>query len=718
MLRTLTHKILLVALVFLFLIALLAIFTFSDSQHNRVTTVHLSDHLIDRAKLTSRFNASLERTIDEAVTYARVRQADDRLESLEALEQARAEAVALDKLEAQLDASEPQLQTLFDDIANRRRVLLRTAQQSLHVLFQERPGNVTPSAERQISQLENDMGALAAESQALLRHDVTALSMVINERMVRGMYGSGAVFVLFGMLILIALFATRRWITQPIKLLTKVAAAVAKGNVDHEVKTTSNDEIGELQRAFRQMLTTLNQQQALRKTFEEELAHVAHHDPLSNLPNRAAFMNYLQQALGRAESNNTSLAVMVLDLDNFKVVNESLGHEVGDRLLISVAQRLRACVRPTDTVARLGGDEFTVLLEGISAKDAVRAAERIHANLQAPVILDNHEVFANTSIGIALSSPGRSRPESLLRDADVAMYRAKAKGKASYAVFDESMSAAALERLELEADLRRALERDEFQVFYQPVVLLNSGEITGVEALVRWQHPERGLIAPAMFIPLAEETGLIIPLGLWVLETACRQLRSWQNQFPESRHLGLSVNLSARQFQHPTLLGDIARTLDETGFDPHLLALEITESIVMENGESTLQVLRELKGLGIQLAIDDFGTGYSSLAYLKRFPITTLKIDRSFVDRLDQDPEDTAIVRAIVTLAQALNLVVIGEGIETHQQSTHLRSLGCWRGQGYHFAKPMPADAIADLLTEVGGTQAATDSAELQPIPL
>ncbi|MGH2366569.1 MAG: putative bifunctional diguanylate cyclase/phosphodiesterase [Chloroflexota bacterium] len=439
-----------------------------------------------------------------------------------------------------------------------------------------------------------------------------------------------------------------------------------------------------------------------RKRYERELAQLAFHDPLSGLPNRALFLDRLERALARAERHHRPVAVLFLDVDNFKVVNDSLGHGVGDQLLVTVAERIQTCLRAEDTAARLGGDEFTVLLEDVTAgHEAEAVAERIAATLQVPIVLQGREVVVTASIGIAFSAPGRDRPDGLLRHADLAMYRAKTAGKARWAVFDQSMNDAAVERLELETDLRRALDREEFRVYYQPITHLGSRRITEVEALVRWEHPQRGLVSPAQFIPVAEETGLIVPLGQWVLEEACRQTRIWHRECPAQpgeAPLTVSVNLSARQFQHPELVEDIARVLDETGIDSRSLKLEITESVVMANADAAVLTLHRLKDLGVQLAIDDFGTGYSSLSYLKRFPVDTLKIDRSFVDRLGQNPQDTAIVQSVVALAKTLRLSLTAEGVETAEQLGHLQELGCDRGQGYYFARPLPAVQVVTLL--------------------
>jgi diguanylate cyclase (GGDEF)-like protein len=403
--------------------------------------------------------------------------------------------------------------------------------------------------------------------------------------------------------------------------------------------------------------------------------------------------------LTRADRYRRSIAVMFLDLDNFKVVNDSLGHEVGDQLLSAVANRLRECLRDEDTAARLGGDELAVLLEDIvDEQSVVDIAKRISAMMTEPFVLNGRELFATFSIGIALSTPGHDRPDTLLRNADLAMYRAKANGKARFQVFDPSMTISALERMEMETDLRHALDRGELRVVYQPIMSLETGSVSELEVLVRWDHPTRGLISPTQFIPLAEETGLIVAIGQWVLEESCRQGRAWHVAQPTEPLLTISVNLSARQFLQVDLVEDVARAIWESRMDPSSLNLEITESVLMRDIDGTIEKLWALKRLGVQLAIDDFGTGYSSLSYLKRFPVDTLKIDRSFVSGLGQDSNDTAIVRSVVALAKSLNLAVTGEGIETSEQLGHLQALGCDRGQGYLFAMPLDAHAIDALL--------------------
>ena len=453
-----------------------------------------------------------------------------------------------------------------------------------------------------------------------------------------------------------------------------------------------------------------------RKAFEEQLAHQAFHDALTGLPNRALFMERLRHALARARRQVTTVGVVFLDLDNFKVVNDSLGHEAGDSLLVAVAERLGDCIRAGDTVARLGGDEFTILLEDLADDSQLLGlAERITQVLHTPFLVSGREIVTTGSLGIAASLGDSRSPDELLREADTAMYRAKANGKARSIVFDRSMDAQAVDRLNLEMDLRRALEAGEFRLHYQPIMSLTSGALCEVEALLRWEHPTRGLIPPGKFIPLAEEIGLIVPLGLWVLRESCRQTREWNegawNEDGERRPpLTISVNVSARQLKTPDFVAQVVQVLDETGLGAACLKLEITESVMMQEADVTIAKLHALKALGIRLAVDDFGTGYSSMAYLSSLPIDTLKIDRTFVGKMGGHSEDAAIVRAIVMLAKTLNLSITSEGIETVEQLTQLRALECDQGQGYHFSRPLPADQLrAMLVAEAapGGGQAS-----------
>ncbi len=446
-----------------------------------------------------------------------------------------------------------------------------------------------------------------------------------------------------------------------------------------------------------------------RKWAEEQLQHDAFHDALTGLPNRALFVDHLKMALSRAvRTPHFQYAVLFLDLDRFKLINDSLGHMAGDRLLIEIGRRLESCLRPGDTVARLGGDEFTILLEDIAdVGEAINVAERIKCELGLPFHLASggdgatarlHEVFTTTSVGIAHSGQGYSRPEDVLRDADTAMYRAKAQGKTRHEVFDPAMHVHAANLLQLETDLRRAVERQEFVVYYQPIVSLETGKIASFEALVRWQHPQHGFVSPAEFIPLAEETGLIVPLGLFVLNEACRQMKAWQKVYDLPNDVTMSVNLSGKQFAQADLIGSIKDVLEQTELAAQSLKLEITESIVMHNIETAADSMHQLRALGVTLSIDDFGTGYSSLSYLHRFPISTLKIDRSFVSQMSGNNENTEIVRTIVMLAQNLGMDIVAEGVETQEQLAQLQSFNCEYGQGYLFSRPTNAETAATLL--------------------
>lgn len=437
-----------------------------------------------------------------------------------------------------------------------------------------------------------------------------------------------------------------------------------------------------------------------RKLLEEKLVHNAFYDALTGLPNRILFIDKLEQAIIEIKSNPDNLfAVLFLDLDRFKVVNDSLGHLVGDQLLITLAQRLQQCLQPDDTVARLGGDEFTILLSHIqSIEDATCIAENIHQALKSPFNLCGYEVFMTASIGIALGTNKYTQPADLLRDADTALYRAKEQSQAGHIVFDTTMHHRAVTLLQLETDLRWAVERQELCLYYQPIICMKTGTITGFEALVRWQHPERGLISPAEFIPIAEETGLIIPIGHWVLTESCQQLRQWQLQFPAIKSLTINVNLSGKQFSQPDLIEQISQILENTSLNPSNLKLEITETAIIASPEKATSVLKQLKAFGLQLCIDDFGTGYSSLAYLHNFPIDVLKIDRSFINRIDSDTEQFAIVRAIVTLADNLGMSVVAEGVETIDQLVQLKLLQCQQAQGYFFSKPLAQEQARILL--------------------
>ncbi|HEX6290088.1 MAG TPA: EAL domain-containing protein [Herpetosiphonaceae bacterium] len=439
------------------------------------------------------------------------------------------------------------------------------------------------------------------------------------------------------------------------------------------------------------------------KQAEDQLRHDALHDALTGLPNRTLFLDRLHHALDYAQRHPTyQCALLFLDLDHFKTINDSLGHAVGDDLLRALAHRLESCLRTGDTLARLGGDEFTILLDGITDKsDAVRVAERIQHVLKVPFSLEGHELFASTSIGIALSSAGYTDAQTMMRDADSALYHAKHGGRAAYQFFNQEMHVLVRERLRLETDLRNAVERREFVLHYQPIVDLQSGAITGLEALVRWQHPQHGLLYPAAFLNVAEETGLIVPIGAWVLREACRQLGAWHALFPGHAALTVNVNLSGRQLIDTLLLDQIDLTLSETHVGVDCVRMEITESMLMETSSIARTILDHLRTRGTQLALDDFGTGYSSLSLLRRLPISVLKIDQSFVKDLD-NPENAEIVRTIIALAHNLGMRVVGEGVETEAQYRQLRAWGCDGGQGYFFAPPLDRDAIEGLLKEGG----------------
>jgi diguanylate cyclase (GGDEF)-like protein/PAS domain S-box-containing protein len=435
-----------------------------------------------------------------------------------------------------------------------------------------------------------------------------------------------------------------------------------------------------------------------RQLTDDDIRHRALHDPLTGLPNRLLFRDRLEHSLERLRRQPSLSAVLVLDVDRFKLVNDSLGHKVGDELLAMAAPRLKQAVRTSDTVARFGGDEFGVLLEEIAGEhDAIEMAQRIASVFTRPFVLDGNEHFVTTSIGIALAEGGELA-EDLMRDADAAMNRAKERGRARYELFDEGMRGRAISRLRVENDLRRALERDELVLDYQPLVSLHDESIVGVEALIRWEHPQRGRIAPADFIPVAEENGLIEPIGRWVLDHACRQGARWCRERPDAAPIGIAVNLSAVQVATKGLADSVAYALRAANLDPGLLTLEITESIMLTDAEGLSDTLDALKAIGVRLVLDDFGTGYSSLSYLTRLPLDALKVDRSFIDGLGTEPRDTAVTEAIVAMSHALSLQVVGEGAETALQIAELNRLECDLVQGFYYSRPVPAAAITEML--------------------
>ncbi len=438
-----------------------------------------------------------------------------------------------------------------------------------------------------------------------------------------------------------------------------------------------------------------------RRQAQEQLVHEALHDALTGLPNRAFFMARLEHAVRFSQrQEDYEFAVLFLDFDRFKIVNDSLGHSLGDQLLIEGGQRLAGCLREVDTLARFGGDEFVILLDGISGiRDASHIAERIHYALAAPFSLGGHEVVATASIGIAVGSKGNDPPQDLLRDADIAMYQAKQQGPGKHVIFNAEMHRQALGLLNLESDLRRAVERNEFELAYQPIVSLADEQLRGFEALVRWRHPEKGVLLPADFLGTAEDTGLIVVLGRLVLQEACHQLREWQRDYPGWKELSVSVNLSSKQFHHPDLVDDVSRCLAENDLEPGTLHLEITEKVIVEDPARAIDTFERLKALGVHIHIDDFGTGYSSLSMLSHFPVDILKTDRTFIDRMGFDKSDLEIVRAVFSLARSLDMEVIAEGVENGGQLTTLREMGCRFAQGFFFAKPLLPAGVAQLLS-------------------
>jgi diguanylate cyclase (GGDEF)-like protein len=439
----------------------------------------------------------------------------------------------------------------------------------------------------------------------------------------------------------------------------------------------------------------------VKRETQEHLLYSTLHDALTGLPNRSLFTERLRHSMHRnVRHPDDMFAVLFLDLDRFKDVNDNLGHFAGDELLRAVARRLEVCIRPEDTVARLSGDEFAILLESINeTSDAGRVAERIEEALSFPINLAGAEVTTSASVGIVTSTMLHDQPEQLLRSADMAMYRAKAAGRARYEMFDRTMHSDALARLQLETDLRRAVEQGEFRLHYQPLVSLRTGHITGLEALIRWEHPVRGLVQPSDFIPIAEETGLIVRIGRWVLTEACGQLKAWQGAHPRPEPLSISVNLSVKQFSQPDLIDQLARAVRTTGIPPESLRLEITEAALIDKGGAAMAVLTQIKQLGAQIYLDDFGTGYSSLIYLHRLPIDAIKIDRELVSTMDTDERNLRLVRTILTFAQIIGVRTEAEGISSAEQLRELRALKCEHGQGFLFSAAIPHDAVDEVLT-------------------
>jgi len=490
----------------------------------------------------------------------------------------------------------------------------------------------------------------------------------------------------------------QRLISEPIKSLALSMQTVSKDkNYSYRVEKISQDELGSLFDGFNEMLVQIEQRDIELLKNEKNLNYLAYHDALTKLPNRLLFQDRLEHSLARARREKTQLAVLFIDLDRFKNVNDSLGHDAGDEVLRIIAARLDGMVRNADTLARLGGDEFVVILEPVNKQsDARRYVEKMLDAISQPVNANGHKLHMKASVGISIFPDNGNDIESLMKTADIAMYKAKEKGHNLFQFYSAEMNANSIESLLLENQLGGALGKDQLQLYYQPQFDLGSGDLIGFEALIRWHHPDHGIVSPLDFIPIAEESGLIIPIGEWIVHTACAQIKSINEQWQQS--LKMAVNISPRQFVHPSLVPTVAAALAKNDLDPRFLELEVTESMAMDNVDQAIAKMDEINQMGVEFAIDDFGTGYSSLQYLKKFPISKLKIDKSFVKELELDINDTAIICSVIALGKSMGLEVIAEGIESSEQLETLKSEGCDQGQGYLFSKPVPASALPELL--------------------
>jgi diguanylate cyclase (GGDEF)-like protein len=632
----------------------------------------------------------LQRTA-EAERGLRVRadlQAAENVRLLETLRKRQRVLEAMARIQRAISLREP-LQGVLETIVGAAGELLGEDAPGLLLLDPENPGWLTVAAARGYEQMEYEQLRRRRVGEGVAGRAVSEGRLVVAED-----YGRSG-------------DAMNKFVTLGVK--AAMAAPVHEdGRVIGSLILSSFRDGRVFSRAEQDMLLSFAEHASLALTDArrvDAMLHQALHDALTGLPNRALFTDRLQHALTQGRRRGTACGVLFLDLDRFKTVNDSLGHAAGDELLVAVARRIDDSLRSADTAARLGGDEFAVLLEDLAGADeAVIVAQRVGEAFRAPVTVQGREVFVSASMGIAC---GRHGASELLRQADVAMYRAKAQGKGRHAVYEESMQAEVMQRLELEGELLRAIERDEIDVYYQPVIALDGQTLAGFEALARWHHPTRGLVPPPHFIPLAEDNGSIVPLGRHVLRTACAQARRWLEDFPSDEPRIMSVNLSGRQLEDPNIVADVAAALADSALPPSALVLEITETVLMHDTEATISRLADLKALGVRLAVDDFGTGYSSLRYLRRFPIDILKMAKPFVDGLAEvdDEEGRALARAIVDLASSLKLACIAEGIEAGSQAIMLHELGCGLGQGFHFARPMPPRDLEALIADPTGTR-------------